>query len=451
MPIQARRHSPRVKPIENAHINFGAGNRGVVLDVSEGGLRFKSSSPLEPSDPIHFSLTFNSRTEGAAALAWSDESRTTGGLRFTSLPTECRDQIRTWVRGGLHVEPYRAAVLDFEAKAVRPTQPGPSMLLGDGMSSASILGKTRLVDLERPSHADSATIHRDEASVSAVLPPVFPPLTEPALKAQAECFEPMIAPAPVIAEQGSSLSMFRVETSAEARNAAAKSYAYNFGVNPPTSAHRSAGTVMVVLFALSAAGAAAAYYYPREVRQAMGTARAKFAQLINPARKQSGSRVEPAAMSGAFASNPEMGNDAPPDVPTVAGNSAEPRTPATMSGAETQPSRDPNTGAITPKTGDSSTDAALTKNNSQADLELAQTYLTNGTTPDDKARAVQLLWLATEKGSVDAEIQLADLYARGDSVPKSCTQARILLKAAAIANPTEAQPKLAELDSSGCS
>jgi TPR repeat protein len=77
--------------------------------------------------------------------------------------------------------------------------------------------------------------------------------------------------------------------------------------------------------------------------------------------------------------------------------------------------------------------------------------LSHSDNPDEKAKALQLLWLATEKGNVDAEMELADLYARGDGVARSCVQARILLKAASAVNAAAAQPKLDALDQSGCS
>jgi len=96
MAIQTRRHKPRVQVIEAAHLNFLSGIRGVVVDVSEGGLRFKTSSPLKNDEFSQFRFTFSGGGEVIADLAWTDESRTMGGLSFKSLSPQARQQTRAW-------------------------------------------------------------------------------------------------------------------------------------------------------------------------------------------------------------------------------------------------------------------------------------------------------------------------------------------------------------------
>jgi cell division septation protein DedD len=85
-------------------INLSSGNGGVVLDVSEQGLRFRALDPIEESGPIHFSFSAHSDLiAGIADLVWTDPSRKTGGLRFTQLSDDAREQIRKW--------PYAANLL----------------------------------------------------------------------------------------------------------------------------------------------------------------------------------------------------------------------------------------------------------------------------------------------------------------------------------------------------
>jgi hypothetical protein len=84
-----------------------------------------------------------------------------------------------------------------------------------------------------------------------------------------------------------------------------------------------------------------------------------------------------------------------------------------------------------------------------ADLGLAQSYLSGKTRPPNSAAAARLLWTAVEKGNVTAEIALADLYARGDGVTKSCEQARVLLRAAGKSS-REASPELSQIIRAGC-
>jgi cell division septation protein DedD len=85
-------------------INLSSGNGGVVLDVSEQGLRFRALAPIEESGPIQFSFSAHSDLiAGIADLVWTDPSRKTGGLRFTHLSDDAREQIRRW--------PYAANLL----------------------------------------------------------------------------------------------------------------------------------------------------------------------------------------------------------------------------------------------------------------------------------------------------------------------------------------------------
>jgi cell division septation protein DedD len=78
-------------------INLPSDNGGIVLDVSEQGLRFRAVAPVEQTGPILFWFTAHSNLiAGIADLVWLDETRKTGGLRFTQLPYNAREQIRSW-------------------------------------------------------------------------------------------------------------------------------------------------------------------------------------------------------------------------------------------------------------------------------------------------------------------------------------------------------------------
>jgi cell division septation protein DedD len=80
-----------------ACIHLPSDNGGIVLDVSEGGLRFRAIAPVEESGPIHFWFSAHSnRIAGTGDLAWTDQGKKTGGLRFAELPEDAREQIRSW-------------------------------------------------------------------------------------------------------------------------------------------------------------------------------------------------------------------------------------------------------------------------------------------------------------------------------------------------------------------
>jgi septal ring-binding cell division protein DamX len=75
-----------------------SGYAGIVRDISDGGLRFRVIDPLQESEQVHFWFVANfSRIGGTGDLVWMDETKKTGGLRFTQLSEESREQIRSWL------------------------------------------------------------------------------------------------------------------------------------------------------------------------------------------------------------------------------------------------------------------------------------------------------------------------------------------------------------------
>lgn len=403
MTIEARRHNPRVSLKEITYVNFGSGNRGVILDVSEGGLRFKTASPLGQNEDIHFSLSQGDRSEGAAQLAWMDESRTTGGLRFTTVPPEIRKQIRQWIERAESTDPLRTAT----ANALREEE----------LAAAVAATATRNVDAQ-------------ETAASHTRVPETPAFgSQPWLKSSFS-HRPLLSTEP-------EMPALPTETSA---TEASPTGSVRF-VAPRPMHHRWAIAFLVLLIVLGAATAAAEYYYPSEAHHFMSQMQSRVERFVNPVGKRGPSETENASMAGVsrFEGSFEPGK-APRDPfaqPVIPPDSSA--NPPTAQAGASHSFTTPSSNADAPK------------NNAETDLELAQTYLSRSDNPDEKAKAIQLLWLATEKGNVDAEMELADLYARGDGVSKSCVQARILLKAASAVNAVAAQPKLDALDQSGCS
>ena len=114
-----RRHSPRMIVKELAYVNLAPDNGGIILDVSEGGLCFQSRAPVYAVDAIRFWFSYRSQRVKAAVgqagtneprgggvsrfievcceLAWMDDTRKRGGLRFKNLAETAREQIRDWM------------------------------------------------------------------------------------------------------------------------------------------------------------------------------------------------------------------------------------------------------------------------------------------------------------------------------------------------------------------
>ena len=93
-----RRRAPRMTLEGLAYITLDPGNGGMILNVSEGGLCFRAVVPVQNRGTIHFRFSEpNVRIEADGELAWSDETQKKGGLRFTNLSAESRQQIRHWI------------------------------------------------------------------------------------------------------------------------------------------------------------------------------------------------------------------------------------------------------------------------------------------------------------------------------------------------------------------
>jgi len=92
-----RRQTPRTTMERHAYINIEPNNGGIVLNVSSDGLCFHSFDPVKRNGTIRFWFSdHNQRIDANAELAWMDETQK-GGLRFTALPPEAREQIRNWM------------------------------------------------------------------------------------------------------------------------------------------------------------------------------------------------------------------------------------------------------------------------------------------------------------------------------------------------------------------
>lgn len=120
-------------------INLPSGNGGIVLDVSEQGLRFRALGPVELTGSIRFWFTARSKlVAGVGEIVWFDEGKKTGGLRFTDLPYNALEQIRKWPHDAdLQLSISKDLSMHMPARAVSPFPPPGTMEHGAQTESAS--------------------------------------------------------------------------------------------------------------------------------------------------------------------------------------------------------------------------------------------------------------------------------------------------------------------------
>lgn len=101
-PIADRRNHARKKADALLYVGLGEDNGGIVLNLGEDGLEFHAAMGLQQNHypRIRFQLPLSGRwAEAAGEIAWANESRTSAGLKFASLPEEAREEIRDWIAG----------------------------------------------------------------------------------------------------------------------------------------------------------------------------------------------------------------------------------------------------------------------------------------------------------------------------------------------------------------
>lgn len=92
-----RRRFPRTQMARIACIHIEPENGGIVLNVSSEGLCFHSTVPVERNGTFRFALVeHNRRIDAAGELIWTESTGKIGGVRFSTLSTEAREQIQSW-------------------------------------------------------------------------------------------------------------------------------------------------------------------------------------------------------------------------------------------------------------------------------------------------------------------------------------------------------------------
>jgi hypothetical protein len=96
-----RRALPRKEVRSLVYLHLRPNNGGVLLNLSEEGMRISVACPLTSANPVRFSFGLDSRSriEGVGRVVWLSESGKSAGVRFLELPQGSLDQITRWLRG----------------------------------------------------------------------------------------------------------------------------------------------------------------------------------------------------------------------------------------------------------------------------------------------------------------------------------------------------------------
>jgi len=158
-----QRRNLRKIPEKFAFIQLERDDGGAVLNVSEGGLSFNTFAPVHQKGPIHFwfSLNLNERIDAWGEVAWTDDTRKVGGLRFIRLPEKAGRQIREWLSKSLAEE------ADGKKVALQPAADQPSRVAPSEPDAVA-----RFVAKARSKRAPMLSSSEDSGNSETLLPQV---------------------------------------------------------------------------------------------------------------------------------------------------------------------------------------------------------------------------------------------------------------------------------------
>jgi hypothetical protein len=508
-----RRKKIRNRPRSLVYVELESANGGMMRDLSEEGFALRAMMPLQAGGKTQFAFSLNGerRISGEGRIAWVKEDGRVAGIEFCGIAQSAREEIREWLaeaeRPAAHdqrpaafgvSEPSTLEELREEARTTLAKVAVP---------------KVRTVKAAPPrepeivpapvSKAAPPEERREEVQTS--LPRIAVPPAKPPEAARPR--EPEIAPAPVpkvtlpeerreevhsslprivlpsvkpteavpdvVAEKSSvavpevtlreeqqederftlpriSLASVGSEGSAELTDAPAKSVA------APTSEPQS--ETRDVLQETAQVGVVEPLPAESTLEpQPELDADSEFSERVEEPpgerftlAKAIGIMVLLVLIAGAVVGHRQVGHALIWVGQAIAGDDGtlpphslvnEPHEPANQTPASAL--RDSMSAAPASTVG-------ATGDNGQQEYERAEEILRDRKREAEIGEAVQLLWLAAQKGNSNGTMTLAELYRKGRGVKKDCTQARILLSTAALKGSVEAREQLGKLGQEGC-
>ena len=457
-----RRRFIRKVPGDPAFIQIERDEVGKVLNVSEGGLSFRSVTPVPKNLPVYFWFSFNlkDRIEAMGEVAWTDLSRTVGGLRFTQISQAGREQIQKWLSRlrteeaprevPEEIEAFEEKEIPEEEEALIPqlvTAGAATPLRANGPAPAAVPLKTIERKTGEPDRVakfvSKARAYRpllsfdvETAEDSKAAPPTALEIELPKARANRPMFSMETGATPVAEPPDakfSSLSFRGIESLVELvplqRYLSAKKRQLLCGV--------------ILGICMSAAVTLPAFKFWSS------RAHADTKPTVADSLKNNNAATQPPLTP------PNVARQAKPNYP-VAGIFSDPIPAKSIPLPKNLPIAKGTTPVLSARSApmefyrqdSSKTVAAKTIKQTAGAPGQAQSSNPSATNNTSKKSGMtpNQLWVAVQAGDSKAALELAELYIKGDGVPRNCQQARMLLLVASEKRNTAAINRLQQLD-----
>ncbi len=482
-------------------MDLGPDDGGMMLNVSEEGFSFRAVRPLRPNEKIRFAFAIDGtrQLEGTGELEWTKENGRVGGLQFTDVSEEFREEIRRWLRksqpsvgAGREFIPAAAAHVDTLEKPhpdlkAEPPKAQPAAPLIEKLelkieappaaaAPADTAAKQRWSEDVQPRKPRTLAPPIEDPEPPKMLHPDAPQVEEPESrmacpavsnvgKLEIEKETPPSAGLPVMDSPRSEavvvpdqVKMKAVEGSkvgrdlpivAEQREVPAAQWRAVERKGPKELATAEevqegslprlsrAAVVGIVAAGMAVVLAAVVLSFRKEVGESLIRLGEKMVGETKPAEPER--RVTPKTLSV----TPAMDTSANSPNGSPAAEARANPVPAEAPSMQKAPSTPAGSSKV-------AAPGTAREEHGQAELAVAQRILGSKNGSRDITGAMKLLWVAVQKGNSAAVLTLSDLYLHGQVVAKNCAQARVLLMAAAKKGSAEAKARLEQLSEQGC-
>jgi TonB family protein len=150
VPLERRVHARR--PLSAlAYLDIGSDNGGIVLNISEGGVKMYAVNSLENHSDLKLRIQLpgcDAQIETEARIAWLGKGDRQAGVCFVGFPADGRAQIQEWLRSEGAPSACQSAGVEKKEDPPPASATEPIEEQGAGASSALVKWRKLLAELE---------------------------------------------------------------------------------------------------------------------------------------------------------------------------------------------------------------------------------------------------------------------------------------------------------------